>query len=347
MARRRDPLLERALLQTDLELGPQHNALRGLLSQLGAQYTRDRKVLASNAAGIREATRQARPDVAGVFDQALGSVNAQRAALGVGAGDPQAAAYERRVAEQKANALNELIGRETRAEEGRVYGGQVARDEYMGKKSQITGQLLDLAERQGKTAQSIYGKLRDERAGRAVTRRGQDVTRRGQDVASRDRQASLTERERHNLVMEQKATRDAKKAAKAKPWASQEQHAAARDAITKAAAQVPELLKDVEGSRAGVIKLLVNGVPAVKSKDGKKVLEPAVAPVPPDYARAAVNAALDKSLSRGDLKRLHDRRLKVKALGIPVRKPKRAGTLADLAGGRPSVSRRPPVPLGG
>lgn len=315
----RDPLLERALLETNLKLGPQGAALRDLLGQARGDYIRKRRVNASNAAGIIEAARQAEPKVSGVFDQALSNVDAIRGGVGAG-GDPQAAAYARRVGESKANALADLVAQQTRAAEGRVYAGDVARDEYMGTKGKVLSQLTDLAGQQGMTAASIFQQLKDEQAKRGLTRRGQDITSRGQDLSLKGREATAAETARHNRAMERTA---AGKAGAVK-WASQEQHASARDQISEAQAHVPDLLKDAQGSRAQVIQLLIDGVPEVKSPDGKTVLAEAIKPVSPDFARAAVNAAVDGSLSRGDVKRLHNRRLKVKALGIPVRTRERA-----------------------
>lgn len=347
--RRPNPLLERALLDTELKLGPEANALRSLLGELAGGYTRTRRVNASNARGIVAATEQARPQVAGAFDQALSSVGAQRAALGKGGPlDPQAAAYERRVGEQRAGALNDLSDRSVRATEGQVFANTTARDEYLGGKSKIVGQLQDLARESGALTASTLGKLKDDQLARGLTRRGQDVTagnsRRStaQQERSSIRSSGIdpdTGRPIPGGRLDPKA-----KAAKVK-WASQEQHASARDEITRAVAVVPDLLKDAGGSRAEAIRLLIAGVPPIR-KDGV-VLDPGVKAVSADFARAAMNVALDGSLSRGDLKRLHNRRLRVKALGYPVRRPSRsAGTLGELARGPATLSQSAPVPLG-
>jgi hypothetical protein len=348
-AHRRDPLLERALLESDLALGSQGSALRGLLAQAAAEYTQTRKVGASNARAIIGSTQAAAPQVAHVFDQALASVNAQRAALGVGAGDPQAAAYERRVGEQKAQSLTDLIQQGARAEQGRVYAGQVARDQYVGKKSQITGELLDLAQKQGLTAQSIYGKLKDAQLQRGVTRRGQDVTAHGQDLSQQNQQASLSERQRHDRAMERNAANGPGGRGAVK-WATPAAHAAAKDAIEQALSFAHQQV-GVRG-RAETVRLLIDGRPAMKTKNskGEDVTLPAIPRLPADLVRAAVNLANENSLSRGDVQRLHRRGLRVRSLGYPTRKADRsalAGALATLATQPTSVRKRPPVPLGG
>jgi hypothetical protein len=312
---RRDPLLEQALLASSLKLAPQENALRSLLTDLAGQYTRGRRVNASNAAGIKAATQQARPDVGSAFEQALASTQAQRAALGVGPADPQAQAFERRVGEERAHALNDLTDREVRAEEGRVYANQTARDEYLAGKQKITDQLAELAAQGGAETQSTYNTLKDKQRDRSI-RRG---------VAS--------ETKRHNQEMEgvaqqnadtaaQRAS-DAKKAKGKLKLASQEQHAKARDSISQAMALVERQRSLGTKSRAELIRLLTTGRPKqkVKSSDGTDVDIPAIPQLPADYVRAAVNMVFDGSLSRGDLKRLHDRRLRVNSLGFPVRRP--------------------------
>lgn len=331
MPAKRDPLLEQALLEGATKYGPQGNALRALLSELAGSYTRTRRTNASNAAGIAAATRQARPDVASAFDQALASSSAQRAALGVGPAEAQAAAYERRVGEQRANALGELTERELRATEGRVYANQAARDEYQAGKAKLIGQLRELAGQQGAETAVAYGKAKEAQRARALTVRGQDITARGQDIASRDRREAA-----------RREAAKAKRAPKIK-LASQEQHAKARDLIEEAVAQVRDLRQDT-GSRAEIIALLVKGVPASKLPDGTAV--PPIPKLPPDFVRAATNLVFDGTLSRGDVARLHNRRLRIRSLGYPTRKgraaPRSAAQLA--ATGRPSMSARPPVP---
>ncbi len=156
---RSDTLLARALLEASLRTDPQLGALRALLSERAQTYSRDRAVNASNERGIVAATREATPRVQGAFDQALASVTAQRAALGQGS-DPQAFAFQRRVGEQRANALTDLSDRQTRATEGRVFANQQARSEYVGDKQKIRGQLIGLLGERGALRRSGSGSSR-------------------------------------------------------------------------------------------------------------------------------------------------------------------------------------------
>jgi len=343
MAARRDPLLDRALLESATKYGPQGGALRSLLQELAGSYGRTRRVNNSSAIGITAATQQARPDVQQAFDQALQSGGAQRAALGVGADDPQAAAYQRRVGEQKAGALTDLTQREVRAEEGRIFANSSARQEYVGGKEKILGQLRELEAQQGAETAARYGSLRDDQLERGVKRRGQDITARGQDMTARSQANSLAARET--------AAAKAKQKAKAFKPASPEAHARARGAIEEAIAQVSDMRLDARGrpdpsaSRADIIALLVKGVPAGKDEDGNTV--PAIPKLPADLVRAATNLVFDGTLSRKDVERLHNLKLRIRTLGYPTRK-KRQRSAVDLATGTggtaAGMSSRPPVP---
>jgi hypothetical protein len=330
---RRDGLLERALLDTSLQLGPQQSALQSLLSQLAGEYTRKRRVNASNARGIKASTQEAQPLVARAFDTALGSVSAQRAALGAGApGDPQAAAFQRRVGEQRASALTDLVQQGVRADTGRVYANEQARGEYLGSKGKVLGDLQELAGRQGALTANTYGKLQDDRAQRSLTRRGQDKTAASARGTRRQSErgsirSSGIDPDTGKPIPGGRLDPKAKKAAP--QLASREAHAAARTSIERSIAAIEDL-REHEGSRAAIIRLLINGVPAVKGDDGA-VLSPAIAPVSADFARAASNLVFDGTLSRKDVERLHNLGLRIRSLGYPTRKrgdagPKRSRT---------------------
>lgn len=312
---KRDDLLARALLDVSLKTDPQLGALRSLLSERASQYSRERSVNAANARGIQAATREATPNVRGAFDQALSSVSAQRAALGQQS-DPQAFAYARRVGEERANALTDLSQRSVRAEEGRVYANSQARSKYLGDKDKIRGQLVDLLGQRGalttqrlRELESDEDKAAAQRRQQDIQVRGQDITARGQDITSADRRAG------------QRAAAQRSAAGKSKvKWATPEQQSLARSSIESAMTQA-KYLRDVSGkkSRADIIDTLIRGRPAVKRDSG--VTLPAIKALDADYVRAAVNVLFDGSLSRGDVQRLHNRRLRIKSLGYRVRRP--------------------------
>lgn len=344
-----DPLLQRALLETDLQLGPQGAALRDLLTQSGADYSRKRQVLASNTAGIVAATQQAAPQVAGVFDQALSNVNAIRGGVGASPADAQGQAYARRVGETKANALTDLLQQGVRAKVGQVYAGDIARKDYTTEKGKIADQLLGLAAKQGETTTSIYNQLQDTQA-------KNDLTRRGQDVTAKNAAGSRTQSERNSIRSSgidpdtglpiPGGRLDPHKKNGKSPWVSAAAHSSARDAITGAASHVPDLLKDAQGDKKQVVQLLIDGVPAVKDPKTHAVLAPAVAPVSPDFARAAVNAA-QGGLTAADVKALHNRGLRIKTLGVPVRpRPKKGSLGAAIQGLGQVVQNFPLVKVG-
>ncbi len=318
---RRDDMLQRALLEAGLKTDPQINALRGLLSDLAGSYGRTRRVNKGNAEGIIAATTQARPEVAGAFDQALRSAEAQRGALGVDPADPQAEAYVRRVGEQKAGALTDLTQRSFRAREGMIYANQAARDEYQGGKAKIFGQQQELLGQKGALAATSLGAQEDKARTAATQRRQQDITARGQTLSHRDRQASIAQRE---AAAAQRAQDKPKDKSKVK-WASPADHRKARSDIERARTYVRTLSPKIK-SRAKLIQVLSQGVPAGTDDDGGKL--PAIPAFAPDYIRAAMNIELDGSLSRGDLQRLHNGGLQLRRLGYQLRPPQgpRGGT---------------------
>jgi hypothetical protein len=316
-----DPLLERALLDTNLKLGPQASALRSLLSDLAGQYSRTRRVNASNALGISAATRQARPEVGGAFAQALASSQAQRAALGVGGQDPQAAAFERRVGEQRAGALNDLTQRELRATEGRVYANNAARDEYLGGKSKIMGQLQELAGQSGALTASTLGQLRDDRAQRSLTRSGQRVTE-GNSI--RSQQQSERNSIRSSGIdpdtgrpipggKQDKASRGTLPGGA--KVASQAAHSSAKDNIDGALTWIKRLSQGTFTSKEIRDMLQAGGEVDVGQATPLKV---------PRFSKDFVNAAYDievlGGLSRTNVRALHRRGLKIRSLGYPTRK---------------------------
>lgn len=314
-SRRTDPLLERALLEADLKLGGQGSALRELLGQARGEYIRTRRVNASNARAIQASTMAAAPATSKAFDLALGSVAAQRQALGYGGpGDVQAQAYARRVGEQKANALVDLVGQAQRAEAGRVYGGDVARNEYLGTKRKIVGQLGDLAREQGATAQLAYGRLKGEQAGRGVTKRGQDITARGQDIASAQTQQRLAETARHNRAVE--SARGAQRGGGPR-WVSPVAHARAKDSIDEAQQWVQRLSHLPSGQVRDLMR--TGGELTVQGQ-----LEPVKVPrFSKDYINAAYDLQVKGGLSQANVDALHRRGLKIRTLGYD-RAPRRA-----------------------
>lgn len=324
MARRSNNALRRALLETELQLGPQGAALRGLRSERAGEYTRTRRVNASNERAIVGAIDQALPKAGRSWDEALATVTAQQRALG-GVPGEQASAFSRRVGEQKAGDLTDLTDRRTRATEGRVYANEEARSSYLSDKAKINSQLQDLMKQSGLLTATRYGDLLDEAAERGIERGKARETERANRAGERlGREKLDLERSKEQRI----ATEGPKK--KGVKWATQEQHAAAKDAIEYAKTVIAQQ-KQIGRGRAETIQLLVKGRPQSKvtNKDGEEVTIPPIQAIGGDYARAATNLVFDGTLSRGDVKRLHGRRLQIKRLGYQTRKPKRPRSLVD------------------
>lgn len=354
MPPRRDPLLARALLEAEQRYGAQGAALRTLLSEHAAAYTRTRRTNASTARGIVAATQQARPEMSQAFDQALGSSQAARSALGVDTADPQAQAYTRRVSEQRSQALNALTDRATRAEEGRAFANQQARSEYMGGKAKIQGQIADLLRESGQATATRYADLLDEQRKVSLEEAKFREERRS------NRASEATAQQQADTAA-QRATQEARGKSKPK-WATPKDQATMKDEIERAISLVKYRRAAGDTSRAAIIALLTRGRASsrqpVVDERGKPVLDakgkpvmqtlPAIPALSGDAVRAATNIVFDQSLSRGDVQRLHARRIKVKPLGYPLRpaQPVGNGTLADVARGRRGgrIGRRPPVP---
>lgn len=313
----RDSMLARALMDAQLRYQPQLAALDGLLSQRRSEYVRGRRVAASTARGITASIDQTQPQVAAAFDQALASAGAQRGALGVGADDPQAAAFTRRVGEAKGTALANLLTQKQQAVAGQSYANSTARSEYFADKDKIQAQMRGLL---GESA--AYATQRGDELTDADTKRRQEQQRIGISAGS------LAESQRHNRAAEatarQRAAQSTKKA-KVVRWAPPAAQAAAKDAIEAAMTEVQDLRLDEHGKvdprvrRSDIIALLIRGEPASKDRDGNTV--PAIPKLPADLVRAAVNLSWDGTLSRGDVERLHARRIRVKPLGYSTRKP--------------------------
>lgn len=321
-------LLRRALIESQLKLNPQGAMLRQLMDEARSGYGMTRRVNHSNEAAIKQATVEARPEVESAYDRALSSVSAQRAALGR-PDDPQAAAYQRRVSEGRANGLLDLTQESLRATEGRVFANDQARESYLGTKQKIQGQQMNLAEQLGLMTSSTLDKLRDDQRDRKLEDRRIDVS-----------EGNLTETQRHNRVSEDAAKKAAEKAKGKVAWQSPKDHAAAKAQIDQAVAYVNSLKGSIK-SRKALIDTLTKGVPAGKDDDGSTL--PAIPKFNADFVRAAMNIAFDGSLSRADLQRLHNQGLQLRRLGYQVRPPQgprgtagprlRAGITGGAVGG--------------
>lgn len=309
MSSRRNDLLQRALLESEMKYGSQGAALRSLLSELAGSYSRTRRTNASTARGIVAATQQARPEMAQAFDQALGSSQAARSALGVDTADPQAQAYTRRVGEQRANALNALTDRATRAQEGQAYANQQARAEYMGGKAKIQGQLADLLRESGQATATRYADLLDEERKVAL-----DEARLGE--TQRNNQAQESVADRRADIAASSAARQARGRSKPK-WATPKDHASAKDQIDEAAQWISNLGRNMSSSQ---IRALLATGGALADAEGNETKVPQISK---DYVNAAYDLVKRKGLSQANVRALHRRRLRIRDLGYPTLPPPR------------------------
>lgn len=343
-------VLQRALLESKLKYGAQGSALAQLLSSTAQSYDRTRKTNASNARAQTSAALVARPQVTGNYDQALQTAQAQEQGLGT-TGNPEAQAFARRVAESKANALQDLTQRQLQAQDGQVQANNQARSQYFGDKGNILGQIADLAKTSGLDTSVTYGNLLDAASKQALD------------------QSSLDERVRHDQATESISQQNATARAKAKAsvkWAAPATQAAAKDSLDSALGYVQQMTQ-AGLPVAKVRQILQTGELQQPKRDSKgNVLVDAAGKTVyetvkhPTYSKDFVDAALaiaapdgPGALTAANVKALHNRGIRVDKLGFPTlasaggKKASRVKTKADLVSTLKALAGAPSLkPLG-
>jgi hypothetical protein len=160
-----DPYLQQAELETALQINPQLQALAALLAGKRSDYINTRRVNASNARGIAEAANLASLRVGEAYG---GSPQAPRAggllaALKGSADTPEGEAAFNRLAGEQAHAQSMFADQASRAQQGRVYGNQQARDEWLDTKDKVNASFGDLQTTAGQLTAATLGKLLEGR----------------------------------------------------------------------------------------------------------------------------------------------------------------------------------------
>jgi hypothetical protein len=338
---RRNRFAQQAALEALLRFGPEISGMNQIQADAEMQYGQDVRAARGTGRAIRSAVAEARPDVRRIFsgaDRTIADANAVTGALpeGVPASIAAAIAQEQsglksRMAESRATALTDLADRGVAATEGQAFAVQQARTDL------------------GKTLQQLYNRRLDvgRESGAFTALTARQLRQDAQDRADKlfIAQGGWTQSERNSLRSAGidpntgKAIPGGKLDPKAKGnngagWASQEQHAAAQDAIQEAA-HWAQRLKEHGASRAAVARALLEGAggkPVYEVVDdgrgGKKrqpVLNPDGTPkttpkVPQVKSQLLLSAALDQifdgHLSRLNARRLHARRLRIQDLPL-------------------------------
>jgi len=127
-----------------IRYGPEISALTALLKD--AQQRRSDTIRGSRGAAryIQESVTAARPTIRGVYNTAVDTAAAQRAAIGAGAGSIEQAGLAARLAESQAQANTQLTQQGIGAAEGAAYARRAAESEYGRTAQQIGTRGLDL-----------------------------------------------------------------------------------------------------------------------------------------------------------------------------------------------------------
>jgi hypothetical protein len=326
MARRQrvDPYLSQAQLEASLQIDPQVQALAALLSGQRGDYINTRRVNASNARGITEASQRASTGLRDVY----GAQNPQQPAAGgllaammTGATTPEGQAAYQRMLGEYGQTQQHLADQGMQAQTAATYANQQARDDYLSSKEQINNSYQDLLAQSGKLTAATYGKLLEARRQRATTRRGQDLS-------AANQAAQLGQSERNSIRSSGidpdtgKPIPGGKADPKAKPikLQSDSQHEQAATKIQDMARWAAQY-RDKGLSRheaAQKLQTAINDVTVATPDGSTQTVRGRPAYNPDIYMTAALDVAYDKHLARKTQKRLQrEKKYSIRKLGLP------------------------------
>jgi hypothetical protein len=344
MARRRgpalDPIVQQALVEAQLQLGPQFSALDALDAQRRSEYINTRRVNASNARGVREAALRSSEAVGRTF----GAPDAPEpgtilAALMRGAGTAEGQAAYNRFAGESGQTQAGFQQAAFQAEQGRQYGNLKARNDLMGQRAEIQSSRIDLARQAGLLTQSIANKAKEaqrQRAADMTVRREENENSRGNALIS----AGYTPDGRVipggpadiNDPRDYPNGSSGRRQPKLATTEKHEKVATTIEEIAGAARRLKRTSPDL--SRSEIVDKLSKAVPTlrgwtVRGKDGKPRIVPAGTPgaqyvATPGrkayaanvYMTAALDLALDGHLSQNTVNALQGRRFSIRQLGL-------------------------------
>lgn len=213
--RRGNRYTRQARLEAKVRFGPEASALRELLREAGSDLQTSLAAEQGAAAGIKAASRAARPEIRRSYEQAGRShteadQDVGKALAGLSAqADPyravsarESAGAKRRLAESMAGAEKELSDRTVQAEHGRQFGVRQAISRYSEDVRKVRGRQTALAGESGAFKLATIKDLQDADAKANQAERefqlslqkaedanrnaaaGREVTMRGQDLAN-------------------------------------------------------------------------------------------------------------------------------------------------------------------
>ena len=342
--------MEQALAEADLRFGRERSALATMIGELEGQAKEGVRQASQGATMIRDSAKQAVPQL----QRSYGLAGAQQSevqklldadlkAAGPAAGSFKLAANigaggaRSRLAESMGNASRELISRQADAVQGGVQEGRAVQDRYRSDVAKVLGQLGANEKEAGLFAQTRYGQLRGEAADRGIKRTELRVNARDKAADNAREDARLNETVRHNTASENKAGKD--KAGK--KWAAPASQAAAKDKISEALSHAKEM-KAAGRTRSEIAQALLQGrsPQTIKDDKGNPVPVKGRPKIPELYLTAALDMTFGGGLHPNTIKKLHDRKIKVKPLGYPTYRPGGQGPNPNLAPGA-NGQRRP------
>lgn len=340
-----------AALQALVRYGPETSGLKELARQ--AQENRDVTIRQAHgsAAAALGAIDTARPEVAGIYDDAglrqaatASLLGSQTAGLS-GVADPIKAAIaaetaqgSRHLTEMRASNLADLSNRRVQARSGEQFAVQGAQQKFVQDMAKVLARQQDLAGERGAFEASTVNSLEQAALERGLRNR---TSLRSTRSAAANSRRSASQSERNSLrssgidpdtgkpipggKLDPKVkARDRADAAKDLPGGVKPNTRAMHGRVTDQVKSMESWIREHKGdyrSRHEIARDLLNGVPAstiTDPKTGAKIKDPGVPKAPSQLAlQAALDVVYNGGLSGGTSREFHRRGYSVATLGLP------------------------------
>lgn len=310
-----------------LRFNPERSALRSALADAADQLQSEVSTARGTAAGVRQAAREADPQLRSTYSTAQQAVGqGQQDLLQATGGSPYAPAAardaigtQRRLAESMANALAETTQRGTDAQAGASFAINQAESRYGRNVDKVQTRLGDLSQEEGRYVSGRLGDLlgeqakrvfqaRQNRASRAVTKRGQDLSHQDRVAAQQQRAADARKNARANPTLPG-GTKPAPLAARTK----------FRNDVAKAVATIRPFVGKLDRHKAAALFLTGASAPkeGTPGQPGYKAAVKIPA-IPQSVLTTALDIAYDKKISHTTARSLHTAGIIIKELPYPV-----------------------------
>lgn len=303
-----------------VRFGGSQQQLNELLAQAQGTYRQTVSAARGGALVQQRAIDQTLPQVQTAYDDAIkrrgaltAGLNADLAGLGGGIGKDIVAATQLessgalgRIADEKARNVTDLGSQRVRATQGAVYAGQQARNTLASDLAKIYGKQSTLTDQIGAYTQSQADKYSSQDFGDQVKGANYDL------AAAKEKRIAAGEGGKGGKKDKRTAL----------------EHGTLQDAVNPAADYVRRLAK-TGASREEIAQILSTG------KLPKDAVKAGVPPPPGKLGslgyHMAIHLALDKGLTRRDVKILHDRGYSVNTLGYKTQKKPKPKSLGQWA----------------